>query len=80
MHVNSYIHKILKLNLRFLRDRIQVQQNPYIQCKVQAKPSPLTVIDACRPFEGMKDFPPVAESSPELKEKVRKKWKSVIDG
>jgi len=28
----------------------------------------------------MKDFPPVAESSPELKEKVRKKWKKVIEG
>jgi 4-hydroxy-3-polyprenylbenzoate decarboxylase len=38
------------------------------------------VIDACRPFEWMKDFPPVAESSPELKEKVRKKWKKVIEG
>jgi len=33
------------------------------------------VIDACRPFEWMKDFPPVAESSPELKEKIYNKWK-----
>ena len=38
------------------------------------------VIDACRPFEWMKDFPPVAESSPELKEKIRAKWKKVIEG
>jgi len=38
------------------------------------------VIDACRPFEWIKDFPPVAESSPELKEKVRAKWKKVIEG
>ncbi len=38
------------------------------------------VIDACRPFEWMKDFPPVAESSPELKDKVRAKWKKVIEG
>ncbi len=38
------------------------------------------VIDACRPFEWMKDFPPVAESSPELKEKVRSKWKKVLEG
>jgi 4-hydroxy-3-polyprenylbenzoate decarboxylase len=36
------------------------------------------VIDACRPFEWMKDFPPVAESSPELRQKVFEKWKSVI--
>jgi hypothetical protein len=27
----------------------------------------------------MKDFPPVAESTPELKEKVRAKWKKVIE-
>jgi UbiD family decarboxylase len=38
------------------------------------------VIDACRPFEWMKDFPPVAESSPELRDKVRAKWKKVIEG
>jgi hypothetical protein len=28
----------------------------------------------------MKDFPPVAESSPELKEKIYNKWKKVIEG
>jgi hypothetical protein len=38
------------------------------------------VIDACRPFEWMKDFPPVAESTPELKEKIRNKWRKVIEG
>jgi UbiD family decarboxylase len=38
------------------------------------------VIDACRPFEWMKDFPPVAESSPELRKKVFEKWKHVIQG
>jgi 4-hydroxy-3-polyprenylbenzoate decarboxylase len=38
------------------------------------------VIDACRPFEWLKDFPLVAESTEELKEKVRKKWKDVIKG
>lgn len=38
------------------------------------------LIDACRPFEWMKDFPPVAESSPELREKVRAKWKKIIEG
>jgi len=28
----------------------------------------------------MKDFPPVAESLPELKEKIYNKWKKVIEG
>jgi 4-hydroxy-3-polyprenylbenzoate decarboxylase len=38
------------------------------------------IIDACRPFEWMKDFPPVAESSPELKKKVYDKWRKVLRG
>jgi 4-hydroxy-3-polyprenylbenzoate decarboxylase len=38
------------------------------------------IIDACRPFEWMKDFPPVAESSPELRKKVFDKWKTIIQG
>ncbi|MBI2360812.1 MAG: UbiD family decarboxylase [Deltaproteobacteria bacterium] len=38
------------------------------------------LIDACRPFEWIKDFPPVAESSPELREEVRAKWKKIIEG
>jgi len=37
------------------------------------------VIDACRPFEWMKEFPPVAESSPELREKIYNKWKKIIE-
>jgi len=37
------------------------------------------VIDACRPFEWMKDFPPVAESSPGLREKIRAKYKKLIE-
>jgi UbiD family decarboxylase len=32
------------------------------------------IIDACRPYEWIKDFPPVAESSPELKAKTLQKW------
>lgn len=32
------------------------------------------IVDACRPFEWMKEFPPVAESSPELHKKTVEKW------
>ena len=32
------------------------------------------IIDACRPYEWMKDFPPVSGASPELKERVLKKY------
>jgi UbiD family decarboxylase len=32
------------------------------------------IVDACRPYEWIKDFPPVAESSPELHRKTVEKW------
>lgn len=38
------------------------------------------IIDACRPFEWLQDFPPVAESSRELKDRVREKWKHIFAG
>jgi len=36
------------------------------------------VIVATRPYEWMKDFPPVAESSPELRAKTLEKWGSLL--
>jgi UbiD family decarboxylase len=36
------------------------------------------VIDACRPFERLKEFPPVAQASPELVERVKKKFADVL--
>ena len=38
------------------------------------------IIDACRPYEWIKDFPPVAESSPELKAKTLEKWGHLLKG
>jgi 4-hydroxy-3-polyprenylbenzoate decarboxylase len=36
------------------------------------------VIDACRPFERLKDFPPVAKASPELVKKVSEKFAGIL--
>ena len=36
------------------------------------------IIDACRAYEYLDVFPPVAEASPELEQKLRKKWKEVL--
>jgi len=36
------------------------------------------LIDACIPYERRGDYPPVAESSDELKAKVREKWKTLL--
>src|SRR5438552_1329134 len=36
------------------------------------------VIDACRPFEMLKDFPPVVKASDELRDKVRQKFEDQL--
>ena len=36
------------------------------------------IVDACRPYEHLEAFPPVAEASRELQEQVRKKWKDLF--
>lgn len=37
------------------------------------------VIDACRPYEWIKEFPPVAESSPEVRKAAEEKWGKLLD-
>ena len=36
------------------------------------------MIDACRPFERLKDFPMVAKASPELRKQVAEKFADVL--
>jgi UbiD family decarboxylase len=36
------------------------------------------IIDACKPFDWLSDFPKVAQSSPEARKKVMEKWKEVF--
>ena len=36
------------------------------------------VIDACRPFEMLQDFPPVARASPELRARIEAKFRDVL--
>ena len=38
------------------------------------------VIDACRPFEKIKEFPPVARASAELRAKVESKYRDILAG
>ncbi len=37
------------------------------------------IIDACRPYDYLQEFPEVAEASKELQEKVRMKWRHILD-
>jgi 3-polyprenyl-4-hydroxybenzoate decarboxylase len=36
------------------------------------------IIDACRPFESMKDFPPAAEIDADFQKVVMEKWKNEL--
>ncbi len=37
------------------------------------------IIDACRPYEWRDQFPPVAESSPEVRRAAEAKWGKILD-
>jgi len=47
--------------------------------KGQKGHSSRAVIDACRPYEWMSDFPPVAESSLEVRRAAEEKWGKILD-
>jgi len=36
------------------------------------------VIDACRPYEWIDEFPPVAESSPAVRTAMEEKWGKIL--
>jgi 4-hydroxy-3-polyprenylbenzoate decarboxylase len=38
------------------------------------------VINACKPYEWLKEFPPTNVASPELRRKVLEKWKQLLSG
>lgn len=47
--------------------------------KGQKGHSSRAIIDACRPYEWISDFPPVAESSPEVRRAVQEKWGKILE-
>ena len=50
----------------------------FVAYKYDAPLSSKVIVDACRPWEHLGEFPPVAEASKELQEKTRAKWKDVL--
>jgi UbiD family decarboxylase len=50
----------------------------YVAYPNEAPYSSKAIIDACRPYDHLHDFPEVAEASRELQEKVRAKWKDLF--
>jgi len=50
----------------------------FVAYQYDAPLSSKAVIDACRPWDHLDEFPPVAEASKELQEKTRAKWKDLL--
>ncbi len=50
----------------------------YVAYPYDAPFSSKAIIDACRPWDHLEDFPPVAEASKALQEKTRRKWKDLL--
>ena len=50
----------------------------FVAYRYDAPFSSKAVIDACRPFDHLHEFPAVAEASRELQEKTRAKWKDLL--
>jgi UbiD family decarboxylase len=50
----------------------------FVAYQYDAPLSSKAVIDACRPWDHLEEFPPVAEASKDLQEKTRAKWKDLL--
>ena len=50
----------------------------YVTYPYAAAFSSKAIIDACRPYDHLDEFPPVAEASKTLQEKIRAKWKDLL--
>ena len=50
----------------------------YVTYPYEAAFSSKAIIDACRPFDHLHDFPLVAEASKTLREKILAKWKDLF--
>jgi len=50
----------------------------YVAYQYDAPFSSKAIVDACRPWDHLDEFPPVAEASKELQDKIRAKWKEIL--
>ncbi|MBI4492508.1 MAG: UbiD family decarboxylase [Chloroflexi bacterium] len=61
-------------SIDFIRRAWSTALDPMVRPGSEAMVNSRAIIDACRPYEWMDQFPAVSESSPELQAEVRRKW------
>jgi UbiD family decarboxylase len=67
------------LDIDIIRRGMGSKNDPmFVAYQYDAPLSSKAIIDACRPWDHLEQFPPVAEASKELQEKMRTKWKDLL--
>jgi UbiD family decarboxylase len=66
-------------DIDFIRRAWSTALDPMVRPGSEAMVNSRAVIDACRPFEWLSEFPEVAESPPELQAQVRLKWAHLFE-
>jgi UbiD family decarboxylase len=67
------------LDIDIIRRGMGSKNDPmFVAYQYDAPLSSKAIIDACRPWDHLDEFPPVAEASKELQEKTRAKWKDLL--
>ena len=66
-------------DIDFIRRAWSTALDPMVRPGSEGMFNSRAIIDACRPWEWLSEFPAVSESSPELMAKVRAKWQGVLD-
>jgi UbiD family decarboxylase len=67
------------LDIDIIRRGMGSKNDPmFVAYQYDAPLSSKAIIDACRPWDHLDDFPAVAEASKELQERTRAKWKDVL--
>jgi UbiD family decarboxylase len=67
------------LDIDIIRRGMGSKNDPmFVAYQYDAPLSSKAVIDACRPWDHLQDFPAVAEASKELQDRTRAKWKDLL--
>ena len=66
-------------DIEFIRRMWSSPLDPLVPHGAKSSHNSRAVIDACRPFERLRDFPKVARASPELIAQVKEKFAAFIE-
>jgi 4-hydroxy-3-polyprenylbenzoate decarboxylase len=69
-------------SIEIARGMLGTNLDPRVEPSEKQRGNPISgraIVDACRPFHWIKEFPPVSEMSPELRARLSEKWAPVLE-